>query len=331
MKHISIFSFLASVVLLISCTPKTESLFADIPAEDSARYAAIFKSLNLVEDDSSTKSFMPIEYQRTLEGISAYTNQYFEKKESDPNTVAPLPEAVLWRLNQASPTSIAIGASEQVRYDALCNLISLTTDGYGDTQAEMNFMASFHLLLYEYLIQYYQNRLLTLDVAPNLKVALQKEFETETKYIDQLSDFYSIVLVEGEWYSMLPMGIAYYLHSFASDYVNNLVRFYCCYTDKSYKYKPAEMMNYNDSITRAYEDFKFKGSYHECTLEDKKRVLNENRADWNNFMDARNEVSKLLLGNAKQVYNDGTKQLETDQLKRLIKQRDYWDDAIEEE
>lgn len=330
MKHICIFSFLASVVLLISCTAKTESLFADVSAEDSVKYAAIFKSLNLIEHNSGAKSFMPIDYQLALEEISAYTDQYFEKKESGPNAEAPLPEAVLWRLNQASPTSIAIGASEQVRYDALCNLISLTTNGYGDTQAQMNFTAGSHLLLYEYLIMYYQNRLLTFDISPNLKVALRKEFEMEAKYINQLTDFYSIVLVGGAWYSMLPMEIAYYLHSFAWNYVNNLVQFYCCYSDKSYNFKPVEMVNRTDSIAQAYKYFKFEDFYRECTLEDQNRVLNENRADWNNFMDARNEVSKLLSGKAKLLYDDGTKRLEKDQLKRLIKQRNYWEDAVEE-
>lgn len=330
MKHISVFGFLASVVLFIGCTTKTESLFADVSAEDSARYAAIFKSLHWVENDSGAKPFMPIDYLRALEEIGAYTDQYFEKRECDSTVAAPLPEAVLWRLNQVSPTSIAIGAPEQVRYNALCDLISLTTDGYGNTQAEMNFTANSHLLLYEYLIQYYQNRLLTLDMAPNLKVALKREFEMETKYIDQLTDFYSIVLVGGEWYSMLPMEISYYLHGFAWDYVTNLVQLYCCHGDKSYNLKLVEMTNRTDSLTQAYEAFKFEGSYRECSLEDQKRVLNQNRADWNNFMGARNEVSKLLSGKAKLLYDNGTKQLEKEQLKRLIKQRNYWEDAVDE-
>lgn len=330
MKNTSAIGFFISLILLISCTPKTESLFADISADDSARYAAIFTSLNLTKDDSGKNTFMPIDYQRALEEISAYTNQYFERKESAPNTVAPLPEAVLWRLNQASPRSVAVGASEQVRYDVLCNLISLTTDGYGDTQAEMNFTASSRLLLYEYLIQYYQNRLLTLDIATNLKIALQKEFETKTKYIDQLAHFYSIVLVGGEWYSMLPMEIAYYLHGFASDYVNNLVQFYCGLSVKKYSFKPTEILNRADSLTQAYENFEFGDTSRECTLEDQKRVLNENRADWNNFMDARNEVSKLLSGEMKLLYDYWTMQLEKDQLKRLIKQRNYWEDGLEE-
>lgn len=194
----------------------------------------------------------------------------------------------------------------------------------------MNFTANSHLLLYEYLIQYYQNRLLTLDMAPNLGVALKREFEMETKYIDQLADFYSIVLVGGEWYSMLPMEISYYLHGFAWDYVTNLVQFYCCYGDKSYNLELVEMTNRTDSLTQAYEAFKFEGSYRECSLEDQKRVLNQNRADWNNFMGARNEVSKLLSGKAKLLYDNGTKQLEKEQLKRLIKQRNYWEDAVDE-
>lgn len=314
-----------TIVLFFTCcySPKKaksdqdNSLFADISATDIERYVAIFESLNLTEADYNIWNFISPERKRALVEIDAYTSQYHNKKDSDATATPPIAEAVLWRLNQAEPILIAPNSSEVDRYNSICKLNECTSMDFEGTQREMNRLASSELLINEYIIMYYQNRILALNIDKNIKKALEKEFKTEEIYLDQLVDFYLNAIKGGEWYSMLPMELSFYLKNFASTYADALTQLYFSYTVNNYKFKLANGAQVTNSITTAYQNFKFGECYNECTLDDQKRALNENRSCWNNFITNRKIVTNLLSGKHKIIYKNGTRLLERDQKDRL--------------
>lgn len=239
-------------------------------------------------------------------------------------------EGIFWRLNQCGNLQSLYETSEKEWYDTVCDLIDTTIWGsiFQDFGTNVKkYRASFSLMMYYQLIQYYQDKILEMETDRQIKEALNAEFKAEGKFVDLLYDCYDTVYAYGEHYTDLWLERCYYIGTFAKAYANSLFQLYSSYRGNQHTRRPLNNRNLANAISLAYRNFHCSHPHPcdtevEISLANSQWCLNENQQCWNDFISTRHNVAALLPENIKTTYECETKELEINQLNRLFLKRE---------
>lgn len=274
---------------------------------------------------------IPYEYVRAFIDIDIYHRMFMNSWLYRNKIGECRAEGIFWRLNQCGNLQSLYETSEKEWYNTICDLIDTTIWGsiFQDFGTSVKkYRASFSLMIYYQLIQYYQDKILEMETDRQIREALNAEFKAEDEFVEQLYDCYDTVYAYGQWYSHLHLERCYYIGTFAKAYANSLFQLYSSYRGNQHTRRPSDNRNLANDISLAYRNF-YHSHPHPCdtevkiSLADSQRCLNENQQCWDDFMTKRHNIAALLPENVKATYEYETKKLEINQLNRLSLKREH--------